>query len=357
MRYRRKTRTVRIGNVKIGSGYPVIIQSMTKTLTSDVKATVEQIQELENSGCEIIRVAVKDESDAKAISSIKQEITIPLVADVHFDYKLAVEAIKRGADKVRVNPGNIHKPTEVDKIIDAAKEKSVPIRVGVNSGSLPEKTLLSGHVADRMVDSALNYLEHFKKRDFHDIVISLKASEVPATISAYQKIAKECDYPLHLGVTAAGLPEEGIIKSSIGIGTLLMEGIGDTIRISLTGDPAIEVDAAKRLLNVTGVRHFGPQIISCPTCGRCQVDLVSIVRGLEEELRHNGQYAPLNRDKQLVIAIMGCEVNGPGEAKDADIGIAFGKDKGAIFKHGKIVKTVEADSAIKELLEIIKKEI
>ena len=343
---RRKTKTVSIGNVKIGADHPVVIQSMAKTLTSDVNATVEQIHRLEGAGCEIVRVAVKDNADAKAISDIKQEIKIPLIADIHFDHELAIEAVKRGADKIRVNPGNIYKPHEVDKIIDAAALKKIPIRIGVNSGSLRESEGVSGDAAGKMVKSALKYLEHFKKRRFDDIIVSLKASDVPITVEAYRRIAKECEYPLHLGVTAAGLPADGTVKSSAGIGALLLDGIGDTVRVSLTGDPAGEVDIAKRILSYVGVRRFGPNVISCPTCGRCRVDLVSIVKDLESMLKRGTR-------KDLTVAIMGCEVNGPGEAEEADIGIAFGKEKGAIFKRGEIIKTVKAEQAVGELLRII----
>ncbi|MFH1552040.1 MAG: flavodoxin-dependent (E)-4-hydroxy-3-methylbut-2-enyl-diphosphate synthase [Candidatus Omnitrophota bacterium] len=354
---RRETKTVTVGSVKIGSGHPVSIQSMTKTDTSDIRATVGQVRQLEEAGCEIVRVAVKNTSDAKAISAIRKDTEIPFVADIHFDYRLAVECIKQGADKIRINPGNIYKTAEIDKIIDAAASKNIPVRIGVNSGSLRDESDGSTDIADRMVDSALKYVEHFRKRDFDDLVISLKASEVPSTVRAYRRIAGECGYPLHLGVTAAGLPEEGVVKSSIGIGALLMEGIGDTVRVSLTGDSIAEVDVAKRILSAIGSRHFGPRIIACPTCGRCQVDLVSIVKQLEWELKRTTEHARRGTDKSLVIAVMGCEVNGPGEAKDADIGIAFGKGKGVVFRHGEVVKTVEASAAIKELLEMIREEI
>ena len=354
---RRKTRTVKVGNVKIGSGNVISIQSMAKTDTSDVRSTVQQIHELENVGCEIIRVAVKDLEDAKAIQQIKEEIAIPLVADIHFDYKLAIESIKSGADKIRINPGNIHKFADIDKIIDEASSAKVPIRIGVNSGSLKESQRTSGDIADKMVSFALKYIDHFKKRNFNDLVISLKASEVPATVKAYRKIAEKCDYPLHLGITAAGLPDDGIVKSSIGLGMLIMSGIGDTVRVSLTGNPMFEVDAAKRILTFVGARHFGPKIVACPTCGRCQVDLVPIVEELEDELKNVIKRKVAKEEKQHLIAVMGCEVNGPGEAKDADIGVAFGRDKGVIFSHGKAVKTIKADSAIRELLKIIKKEI
>ncbi|MFQ5952217.1 MAG: flavodoxin-dependent (E)-4-hydroxy-3-methylbut-2-enyl-diphosphate synthase [Candidatus Omnitrophota bacterium] len=356
MAKRRKTRTVTVGNVKIGFDHPVSIQSMTKTDTTDVEATVRQISELEEAGCEIVRVAVKDSNAAKALKRIKQETNIAIVADIHFDYRLALEALESGADKIRINPGNIRMPSEIEKVIDAASARGVPIRIGVNSGSLPKERTHFGNVANNMVSVMLDYLEHFRKKDFNDIILSLKASDVPTTIEAYRKIADKCDYPLHLGVTAAGLPGEGIVKSSIGIGSLLLDGIGDTIRVSLTGDPVHEIHVAKRILSSTCARNFSPGIISCPTCGRCEVDLVSIVKQLEKELRTTTDYRQPT-DKQLVIAVMGCEVNGPGEAKDADIGIAFGKGRGTIFRQGQVIKTVEAGASVNELLKMIKEEI
>lgn len=355
MAERRKTRTVKVGNVRIGSDYPVSIQSMTKTDTRDVDATVNEIHALEAAGCEIVRSAVKDSKSAKALSEIRKRISIPLVADIHFDHKLALLVIKGGIDKIRINPGNIYKTDEVSAVIDAAAEAGIPIRIGINSGSLRKSSSPSENESDEMVKSALQYTERFRKKDFNDLVISLKSASCETTIAAYRKIAGECDYPLHLGVTAAGLPEDGIVRSSIGIGALLVDGIGDTVRVSLTGDPTEEVGVAKRILSSVGVRDFGHDIISCPTCGRCQVDLVSIVKELEGELKKASK-PPGEEDKQLTIAIMGCEVNGPGEAMNADIGIAFGSGKGAIFRHGKILKTVKVGSAIKELLNIISEE-
>ncbi|MFC1570694.1 flavodoxin-dependent (E)-4-hydroxy-3-methylbut-2-enyl-diphosphate synthase [Candidatus Omnitrophota bacterium] len=355
MAQRRKTRTVTVGDVKIGSDYPVSIQSMTKTDTRDVDATVSEIHALEAAGCEIVRSAVKDSASAKALSAIRKRITIPLVADIHFDYKLALLVIKGGIDKIRINPGNIYEPGEVNAIIDEAHEAGIPIRIGINSGSLRKSSSPSESEADEMVSSALRYLELFRKKDFNDLVISLKSASCETTVAAYRRIAAECDYPLHLGVTAAGLPEDGIVRSSIGIGTLLVDGIGDTVRVSLTGDPVEEVGVAKRILSTVGMREFGHEIISCPTCGRCQVDLVSIVKELEVELKKKSQLSD-DEDKQLTIAIMGCEVNGPGEAMNADIGIAFGSGKGAIFRRGEIIKTVKVDSAIRELLDIINEE-
>ena len=354
---RRKTRTVNVGSVKIGSEHPVLIQSMAKVDTSDVNKVVIQVHQLEEAGCELVRIAVKDENDAKAISEIKKDITIPIVADIHFNYKLALEAIEHGADKIRINPGNIRKTEDIAKVIDAAEGKNIPMRLGVNSGSLMEAASGKGLSSDDMVEALLKYLENFRKRDFNDLIISLKSSDVASTIGAYRKMAGECDYPFHVGVTAAGLPENGVVKSSIGIGTLLLEGIGDTVRVSLTGDPVTEVEVAKHILSSAGVRCFGPEIIACPTCGRCQVDLIPIVRNLESELHSIDQTKSSLKERQLMVAVMGCEVNGPGEAKGADIGIAFGKGKGVIFRKGEIVKTVNVSSAVRELLDMIKKEI
>jgi len=350
---RRKTKTVNVGGVKIGSDHPVRVQSMAKTDTCDIDTTVGQIQQLEEAGCELVRVAVKDASAARALAEIKKSINIPLIADIHFDYRLALEALDSGADKIRINPGNIGKTEELERIIDAAMEKKVPVRIGVNSGSLTEVANKKGDSSSAMADSIMRYLEHFQKKNFHDIVISVKSSCVTDTVEAYRKISSECDYPLHVGITAAGTPQDGIIKSSVGIGTLLMEGIGDTIRVSLTGDPLPEVEAAKKIISASGLKSSGLEIIACPTCGRCQVDMVNIVKELEEELnRVKGQGSRV-KDKQLIVAVMGCEVNGPGEAKNADIGIAFGSGKGAIFRKGEIVKTVKETEAVKALIRII----
>ncbi len=353
---RRKTRTVTVGSVKIGSGHPVSIQSMAKTDTADVVSTVRQIRSLEESGCEIVRVAVKTFEAARAIGQIKKEIGIPLVADIHFDAALAVEAIKSGADKIRINPGNVTDRGSIRDLIAAASAKSVPMRIGVNSGSLSEMVRGKGSPAGRMVGAVLRYLELFRRARFKNLIISLKASDVATTVEAYRLMAGECDYPFHVGVTAAGLPEEGIVRSSVGIGSLLLDGIGDTIRVSLTGDPVAEVGVAKRILSATGMRKFGHEIIACPTCGRCQVDLVSIVKELEKEVSRTTGSEQRATKKPLLIAVMGCEVNGPGEARQADLGIAFGKDKGAIFRRGNIVKTVASDRAVAELVKMVKKE-
>lgn len=336
---RRKANTVTLGTVKIGSRFPIRIQSMTKTDTRNVKKTVTEIKKLEKAGCEIIRVAVKDSESAKAIKKIKRKINIPLVADIHFDYRLALEAIKNGADKIRINPGNISNPNELKKIIQAAKKRKIPIRIGLNSGSLPKTKSL--------VPTAIKCIKFFEKEKFHDIIVSLKSSDVEETVSAYKKLAVFCSYPFHLGITAAGSHDTGVVKSSVGIGSLLLAGIGDTVRVSLTGEPIQEVIAAKRILQSLKLRSFGPDIISCPTCGRCQVDLVGIVRKIEKKLQHT-------KRKPVTIAIMGCEVNGPGEAKAADIGIAFGKYTGLLFKNGKVIKKVKAKSAAKEIVKALK---
>jgi (E)-4-hydroxy-3-methylbut-2-enyl-diphosphate synthase len=340
------TRQVRVGNVKIGGGAPVTIQSMTKTDTRDVQATVREIKELEKSGCEIIRVAIKDFEAANAIRAIKRKINLPLVADIHFDYRLALRAIASGADKIRLNPGNIYKEDEIREVAVAAKKRRIPIRVGANSGSI--RSRLKGSVlTGDMVKSVLDYIKILERMDFYDIIVSLKASDVLSTIEAYKLFSKRSKYPLHLGVTAAGAFSTGIVKSSIGIGALLLEGIGDTVRVSLTGDPIEEVIAAKNILQALGLRSFGPEIISCPTCGRCQVNLEKIVEETNRRVQGAGY------KKQVKIAIMGCEVNGPGEAKEADIGIACGKGSGVIFKKGKILYRVKEKDIVRELLKNI----
>lgn len=342
---RKKTRQVIVGGVKIGGGAPVSIQSMAKVATSDVRRVVSQIKELERAGCEIIRIAVKDMDDARAVRKIKEKIHIPLVCDIHFNYRLALEAIKNGADKIRLNPGNIRKRGEIAQVVMAAKGAGIPIRIGVNSGSVVKGR---GTVTSSLVKSALDYVKLFEQMDFRDIIISLKASDVATTVAAYREISQRCDYPLHLGVTASGSHDQGIVKSAIGIGALLLDGIGDTIRVSLTADPVEEVLAAKRILSSVGMRRDGAEVIACPTCGRCQVDLGAIVGQLEKKvLEQAAGYGNIR------IAVMGCEVNGPGEAREADIGIAFGKDSGMLFKKGKMIKKVKAKDAIKELLRQI----
>jgi len=318
---------------------------MTKTDTRDVAATVRQIRELENIGCELVRVAIKDFQAASAIKKIKKKIKIPLAADIHFDHRLAMVAIKNGADKIRLNPGNIHGEAHIIEVAKFAKKARVPIRVGVNSGSVPSPLRGEGRVrGDHLVKVALDYIKILEKAKFYDIIVSLKASDLLTTIDAYRKFSKKSKYPLHLGVTAAGPLGTGLVKSSIGIGVLLAEGIGDTIRVSLTANPCEEVIAAKNILQALGLRHFGPDIISCPTCGRCQVDLERIVRRIEERV---------SVGRFLKIGIMGCEVNGPGEAREADIGIACGKNSGMIFKKGKVLYRVREKDIVTKLLREI----
>ena len=368
---RRGTRQIKVGGVPIGGGAPISIQSMTKTDTRDIGATVRQIRKLEGLGCDIIRVAVPDMQAARAIKDIKKKINIPLVADIHFQHKLAIEAINSGADKIRLNPGNIRNEEDIARVVRLAKKKRIPIRIGLNSGSLSKSitssppvyagaspTLpLRGEVRARgMVKAALDYIKLFEDLDFSDIIISLKASDVVVTVGAYKEIALRCDYPLHLGVTAAGSAESGIIKSSVGIGALLMEGIGDTIRVSLTGDPADEVRVAEEILRAADLKRGGIDIISCPTCGRCQVDLIEIVETLKKylsivECRGEQLFAPTNRP--LKVAVMGCVVNGPGEAREADIGIAAGKNRGVLFRKGKAVRNVTEKDFINVLLKEI----
>ena len=343
------TKQIKVGKLKIGGGSPIVIQSMTKTDTKDTLSTIRQIKELEKVGCELIRVAVKDFASIYSIKKIKGKIKIPIVADIHFDYRLALLAIENGVDKIRLNPGNIHKESQIKEIAKLAKRNKVPIRVGVNSGSVKLKSKASKVKAKDLVHSALDYIKVLEKTGFYDIIVSLKASDVLTTIDAYRKFSKESKYPLHLGITASGPLSTGLVKSSIGIGVLLLEGIGDTIRVSLTDHPQREVIAAKNILQSLNLRQFGPEIISCPTCGRSQVDLKRIVLNVEEKLSSFS----FKKKKFPKIAIMGCEVNGPGEAKEADIGIAFGKKKGALFKKGKIVKIVKEKEAIKYILDNI----
>ncbi|MBU1888425.1 MAG: flavodoxin-dependent (E)-4-hydroxy-3-methylbut-2-enyl-diphosphate synthase [Candidatus Omnitrophica bacterium] len=351
------TRQIRIGNLKIGGNAPIVIQSMTKTDTRDVTATVRQIKELELAGCELIRVAVKDFQAASAIKKIKKKIKIPLVADIHFDHRLAIAAIENGADKIRLNPGNVHREEQVIEVARLAKKRRIPIRVGLNSGSMLMGVKGEGlrgkrkSLVDTMVERSLGYIKILEKARFYDIIVSLKTSNVLTAIDAYRKFSKLSKYPLHLGVTAAGPLATGLVKSSLGIGILLSEGIGDTIRVSLTGGPVEEVTAAKNILQALSLRSFGPEIISCPTCGRCQVDLIKLVNEFEHRYALCAmRYATRRFPK---VAIMGCEVNGPGEAKEADIGIAFGKGAGVLFKKGKIVKRVKEKEVIRELMKLI----
>jgi (E)-4-hydroxy-3-methylbut-2-enyl-diphosphate synthase len=342
---RRVSKQIKLGDVLIGGGAPVSVQSMTKTDTRDVKTTVRQIKELEECGCEIIRCAVPDAEAAAVLVDIKKQIKIPLVADIHFDYRLALLALKAGVDGLRLNPGNIGEPDKVKKVTLAAKERNIPIRIGLNAGSLPKVENKKLSVADRMVTSALEQIKLLESLDFDLIKVSLKASDVPTTIEAYRKIAKKILYPLHIGITEAGTPRTGIIRSAVGIGTLLEHGIGDTIRVSLTASPVEEVFAAYEILKSLDLRQRGPVLISCPTCGRTEANMMALAQEVEKRL--------LKIKKPVKVAVMGCVVNGPGEAKDADVGIACGKGKGVIFKKGEKLTVVEE----KDFLEALMREV
>ena len=338
---------VNIGGVKIGGDNPVAIQSMCNTDTRDVKATVNQIHELENAGCEIIRVAVPDMVAAKAVADIKKQIHIPLVVDIHFDYRLALECMKNGADKVRINPGNIGDRDRVKQVVEMAKEREIPIRIGVNGGSLERELLqkYGGVTADALVESAMGHVAILDELNFNNVVVSIKISDVPKMLCAYRKFNEISDIPLHIGVTESGTLKGGTVKSAVGIGALLAEGIGDTMRVSLTANPVEEIYAAYDIQKVLGMRKTGAEIVSCPTCGRTQLDLISIANEVEKRAA--------NIDKPIKIAVMGCAVNGPGEAREADIGIAGGKGEGLIFKKGEIIKKVPQDSLVDELMKEI----
>lgn len=342
MNSRRTSKQIHIGNVLIGGGAPIAVQSMTKTDTRDVKATVRQIKGLEEIGCEIIRCAVPDAEAAKALVEIKKQIRVPLVADIHFDYRLALMALEAGADGLRLNPGNIGEPDKVKKVALAAKERGVPIRIGLNAGSLPKTGNRKLSVAERMVAAALEQIRLLESLGFDLIKISLKAFDVPTTIDAYRSIADKIPYPLHIGITEAGTPRTGVIRSAVGIGTLLWLGIGDTIRVSLTAPPREEVAAAYEILKSLDLRQRGPVLVSCPTCGRTEADIVKLAEAVEKRL--------LKIDKPIRVAVMGCVVNGPGEAKDADVGIACGKGKGVIFKKGEKVAVVEESEFLTALM-------
>lgn len=344
---RKQKRIVNIGGVKIGGDNPVAIQSMCNTDTRDVKATVNQIHELENAGCEIIRVAVPDMVAAKAVADIKKQIHIPLVVDIHFDYRLALECMKNGADKVRINPGNIGDRDRVKQVVEMAKEREIPIRIGVNGGSLERELLqkYGGVTADALVESAMGHVAILDELNFNNVVVSIKISDVPKMLCAYRKFNEISDIPLHIGVTESGTLKGGTVKSAVGIGALLAEGIGDTMRVSLTANPVEEIYAAYDIQKVLGMRKTGAEIVSCPTCGRTQLDLISIANEVEKRAT--------NIDKPIKIAVMGCAVNGPGEAREADIGIAGGKGEGLIFKKGEIIKKVPQDSLVDELMKEI----
>lgn len=344
----RQTRVVQIRKLKIGGGNPITIQSMCNTDTRNASATIKQILKLENAGCEIIRVAVPDIIAAKSIKEIKKNIHIPLVADIHFDYQLALESIKNGVDKVRINPGNIGKIENVKKVVDACKSKNIPIRIGINTGSLEKETEAKyGKTAKAMVESALKHIQILEKLHFYDIVISLKASDIQRTVEAYRLLAKKVDYPLHLGITEAGTVNTGTIKSAVGLGIMLNEGLGDTIRVSLTGDPIEEVRVGWEILKSLKLRNRGVNLISCPTCGRTEIDLIKLANKVEKSL--------IGVNKSITVAVMGCVVNGPGEAKEADIGVAGGHHTGVIFKKGRILRTVPENKIYSELLKEISK--
>jgi len=339
---RRISKAIKIGGVTVGGGAPVVVQSMTKTDTRNTKATVRQIKQLEDIGCEIIRVAVPDAEAATALVDIKKGIKIPLVADIHFDFRLALAALEAGVDGLRLNPGNIGEPDKVRKVALAAKKRGVPIRIGVNAGSLLKTSDKKLTVADHMVAAALAQVKLLESLDFDLIKVSLKAFDVPTTVAAYQSIADKIPYPLHIGITEAGTPRSGVIRSAVGIGTLLWLGIGDTIRVSLTASPKEEVIAAYEILKSLDPRRRGPVLVSCPTCGRAEADVVKLARDVDRRL--------LKIDKPIRVAVMGCVVNGPGEAKDADVGIACGKGKGVIFKHGEKVAVVEEKDFLNALM-------
>ncbi|MDH5202524.1 MAG: flavodoxin-dependent (E)-4-hydroxy-3-methylbut-2-enyl-diphosphate synthase [Nitrospirota bacterium] len=343
----RRTRTIYVGHVPVGGGHPIVVQSMTKTDTRNVKSTVNQIKSLEVEGCEIVRLAVPDTDSAKALGKIKKSVHIPLIADVHFDWRLALKSIEQGIDGLRINPGNIGAKWKVKEVVAAAHDKGIPIRIGVNAGSL-ERELLKKYgdsKPEALVESAGKHIQILEELHFTNIKVSLKASEVLKTVGAYRLFSEKYDYPLHIGISEAGPPSTGIIKSSVGLGILLSEGIGDTIRVSLTAEPEEEVRVAYEILKSLGLRKKGVDIISCPTCGRCRIDLRRLATEVESRLR--------NIDKQIKIAVMGCVVNGPGEAREADFGIAGGKGRGILFKKGKVVRQIKESEFLEALLKEI----
>ena len=344
---RKKTRQIHIGPVAIGGGAPISVQSMTNTKTTDTAATVAQIRALTAAGCDIVRLAVPDMEAARNLGAIIAAVDVPLVADIHFDYRLAIEAIHQGIAALRLNPGNIGGEENVRAVVREAKQAHIPIRIGVNAGSLDKKILARyGRVtAEALVESALQHVRILEAQEFYDMKISLKAHDVPLTLDAYRLMSETVDYPLHLGITEAGTPHTGMIKSAVGIGALLAEGIGDTLRISLTGDPVVEVQVANEILKSLGLREYGPTLISCPTCGRTSIDLPAIAAEVEKKLA--GIKAPIQ------VAVMGCVVNGPGEARDADVGIAGGRGEGLVFRKGEIVRKVPENQLVSELFKEI----
>ena len=347
----RQSRQISIGNVKIGGGAPVSVQSMTITDTRDVASTVSQIKRLEESGCDIVRVAVPDMDAARALGPIRNETRIPLVSDIHFDYRLALESIKQGVDGMRINPGNIGARYRIKAVVDACREKRIPIRIGVNSGSL-EKDILRKYehpTAEALVESAMRHVRILEDLDFYDIKISVKSTDVRKMITAYRMLAEKTEYPLHLGVTEAGTPGMGTVKSSIGIGALLAEGIGDTIRVSLTGDPVEEIVVGMNILRSLGMRNNGIELISCPGCGRLEIDLEKLVSEVEQGV------SGFNLQRPVKVAILGCVVNGPGEAAEADIGIAGGRGKGMLYRDGKLIKSFKEAELVGELVKEIER--
>jgi len=345
MNPRRASKPIQIGNVTVGGNAPIVVQSMTKTDTRDVMSTIAQIKELEDCGCQLVRVAVPDAEAARAVRAIKRGVALPIIADIHFDYRLALLALEAGADGLRLNPGNISQPKKVSVIAQAARERNIPIRIGVNAGSLPKTANPQLTIAQQMVDVALQQIGLLESLDFDLIKVSLKAFDVPTTIEAYQDIAQKIPYPLHIGITEAGTPRRGIIRSTAGISTLLYQGIGDTIRVSLTAHPREEVIAAYEILKSLNLRQHGPILVSCPSCGRAEVDIVKLAEEVEERL--------LKIDKPIKVAVMGCEVNGPGEAKDADVGIACGKGKAVLFRKGKKIATIQEKDFVTALMREI----
>ena len=344
---RRRTRQIHIGGIPIGGDAPISVQSMCNTKTTDTESTVQQIRELAAAGCDIVRVAVPDMAAAKNLGNIVQQVKTPLVADIHFDYKLALEAMEQGVAALRINPGNIGGTERVKKVVAAARTGGIPIRIGVNAGSLDHKLLMKygGVTAEALVESAMEHVRVLEELDFYDMKISLKAHDVPLTLAAYRLMSERVDYPLHLGITEAGTAGTGIIKSSVGVGALLAEGIGDTIRISLTGDPVVEVRTANEILKALGLKEYGPTLVACPTCGRTSINLVEIAEKVEERLR--GMEDPIE------VAVMGCVVNGPGEARGADVGIAGGNGEGLIFRKGEVIRKVKEEELLPELFREI----
>lgn len=343
------TKKIRIQDVVIGGGTPIRIQSMTNTKTGDVEATVRQIQRLTEAGCEIVRSTVPDMESAEAIARIQKQISIPLVADIHFDYRLAIAAMENGADKIRINPGNIGSVENVRKVVEVAKEREIPIRVGVNAGSLDSELLkkYGGPTAEALVESALKNVHLIEDLGYDQIVVSMKASNLRLCADAHRIYAEQSEYPLHIGITEAGTVQDGTIKSAMGLSLLLYQELGDTLRVSLTGDPVEEITAAKKILNFAGARRFGVELISCPTCGRTSIDLIALAGKVEKALAHV--------ERPMKVAVMGCVVNGPGEAREADYGIAGGKGEGLLFRHGEILRKVPEDQLLEALLTEIEK--